>query len=147
VVEHLDRVDLLKNAPVIFQERIPPFKDIRVTVVGERLFAAESESHLLDWRTDESVRWVRHELTEDCSTRILALMRRLRLDLGSFDFRMRRSGEYVFFEVNPNGQFLFLEIDEAELPITSALADFLLVVDSKNNSQPELLANEPMRLG
>jgi glutathione synthase/RimK-type ligase-like ATP-grasp enzyme len=46
----LDRLDLLSNAPVLFQQEIPPNKDIRVIVVGGRVFAAESCSRFLDWR-------------------------------------------------------------------------------------------------
>jgi glutathione synthase/RimK-type ligase-like ATP-grasp enzyme len=125
LAEHLSRLDLLANAPVIFQERVPPYKDVRVTVVGQKLFAAECQSPLLDWRTDLNIKWNAHPLSSECESAILRLVSRLGLDFGSLDFRMRPTGDYIFFEINPNGQFLFLEVDDAELPVSAAIADFL----------------------
>ncbi len=40
---------------------------------------------------------------------MLALMRRLGLEYGAADFRATPDGEHVFLEVNPAGQFLFIE--------------------------------------
>jgi len=46
------------------------------------------------------------------------------LTLGSFDFR-EVDKNYYFFEINPNGQFLFLEVDDRRLRISSAVANLL----------------------
>jgi glutathione synthase/RimK-type ligase-like ATP-grasp enzyme len=48
-------------------------------------------------------------------------MRRLGLEYGAIDLRLTPDGEYVFFEVNPAGQFLFVE-HACGLPISAALA-------------------------
>jgi glutathione synthase/RimK-type ligase-like ATP-grasp enzyme len=49
----------------------------------------------------------------------------LRLNFGAFDFILTPSGEYVFLEVNPVGEWGMLERD-LDLPISTAIADFLV---------------------
>jgi glutathione synthase/RimK-type ligase-like ATP-grasp enzyme len=51
-------------------------------------------------------------------------MRRLGLEYGAIDLRLTPDGDYVFFEVNPGGQFLFVE-HACGLPISAALAAHL----------------------
>ncbi len=58
------------------------------------------------------------------SQKLLMLMRRLGLEYGAIDLRLTPDGEYVFFEVNPAGQFLFVE-HACGLPISAALAGHL----------------------
>lgn len=122
---HLRSLGLLANAPVIFQERIDAVRDIRLTVVGDEYFAGESSSHLLDWRLDPSVRWARHRLPASLEGKLQQFMSQIGLALASLDFRLTDSGEYVFLEVNPNGQFLFLEVDDPRLKVSASLADLL----------------------
>lgn len=120
----LKGLSLLDRSPMIFQEEIPPEKDIRVVVVGDRVFAAESSSRQLDWRLDSEVRWTRHYLPRDLERMAIEFVRSMGLDLGSLDFRTRGT-EYYFLEINPNGQFLFLEVDDPRLRISSAVAEML----------------------
>jgi glutathione synthase/RimK-type ligase-like ATP-grasp enzyme len=125
-LHQLQHLELLDNAPVIFQDLVEPHVDIRVTVIQQKIFAVESRSQRLDWRTDAAISWTYHQLPESVQARILALMHQLRLTLGHLDFRIGKDGEYVFFEVNPAGQFLFLEVDDERIQVTSALADLLI---------------------
>lgn len=131
---YLERLGLLANAPVLFQEEIPPNRDIRVTLVGDRIFSGESSSQLLDWRADSGLIWKKHELPLQIETRVLKLMSLLGLQFGSLDFRVAPNGDYVFFEVNPNGQFLFLEVDDQRLQISRAFADFLVSAQDQGSS-------------
>jgi hypothetical protein len=121
-----NKFSLLRNAPAIFQERIPPSRDVRIAVVGKKIFAAVSESKMLDWRVDGKLSWVGHRLPAVMESMIRTFMRRIGLTLGHFDFRLCADGAYVFFEVNPSGQFLFLEVDDHQIEVTSALADLLV---------------------
>ena len=43
---------------------------------------------------------------------------------GAIDMRLTAEGEYVFLEVNPAGQWLFIE-ERTGQPITAAVADCL----------------------
>ena len=51
-------------------------------------------------------------------------MQVLRLYYGAADLIEDVDGEYVFLEINPSGQFLFVEAD-TELPISAAWARLL----------------------
>jgi glutathione synthase/RimK-type ligase-like ATP-grasp enzyme len=55
---------------------------------------------------------------------LLALQRRLGLYYGAIDMRLTPDGEYVFLEVNPAGQWLFVE-RLTGMPIGQAVADLL----------------------
>lgn len=121
--------DLLRLAPVIFQERIDGGPDLRVTIVDDRVFAAElNPTHpeaKLDWRLDMTVETLPHELPGDVADRLRAFQRAMGLRYGAYDLRRDTKGRYVFFEVNPGGQFLFVEI-HAKLDISAAIAEALL---------------------
>ena len=47
---------------------------------------------------------------------------------GAIDMRLTPHGEYVFLEVNPAGQWLFIE-ERTGQPITAALAGYLINAD------------------
>jgi hypothetical protein len=59
---------------------------------------------------------------------LLRLMRRLGLVYGAIDLRVRPDGEHVFFEVNPSGQWLFVE-ERTGLPLTRTFVDVLAGLD------------------
>ncbi len=122
--DSLAGLSLLERAPLIFQQEIPVGKDIRVVVVGNSIFAAESSSKDLDWRLDSEVRWRTHKLPNHLKDKLKKFMTKMRLVMGSFDFRVVDE-EYYFFEINPNGQFLFLEVDDRSLKISSKVAELL----------------------
>jgi len=126
--EDLARLDLVRLAPVIFQRRIQGV-DLRVTVIGEAIFAAEIDardsSYPVDMRMvigQAKIRAV--DLPQALRERLLALMRRLGLVYGAIDLKQDAGGDYHFLEVNPAGQWQFAE-QRAGLPITQAHADAL----------------------
>ncbi|MYW03811.1 hypothetical protein GT354_37130 [Streptomyces sp. SID3343] len=51
-------------------------------------------------------------------------MARMGLFFGAFDFAVRPDGEWVFFEVNPSGQWHWL-VRRTGLPLVEAMADAL----------------------
>jgi glutathione synthase/RimK-type ligase-like ATP-grasp enzyme len=127
--DDLRRLDVLCNCPAIFQERIDAQLDIRVTVIGRDLYAAEIHSQLgkspLDWRLDYSGPFRPHILDNKTSKRLCGLMHRLGLVYGAIDLRLTPQGEYVFLEINPNGQYLFIEL-LAKMPLSERMAQFLM---------------------
>jgi D-alanine-D-alanine ligase-like ATP-grasp enzyme len=52
------------------------------------------------------------------------LMDALNLQYGTIDMRLREDGEYVFLEINPQGQFLYVEI-KTGMPIARTMAELL----------------------
>jgi ribosomal protein S6-L-glutamate ligase RimK-like protein len=126
---HLAMLKRLGLAPAIFQEYVRGESDIRVTVVGDRVFAGRIHTAKgndpVDWRTDPDNPWYTHRLPPTIKHRCVELTHRLGLRYGAIDLRMSAEGEYVFFEINPGGQFLFLEVWTG-LPIAKALATYLV---------------------
>lgn len=122
-------LDKVRFAPVIFQEYIRAEADLRVTVVGDRIFPAAIYSPGTDYEVDfrMALGQARVEpcvLPADVERRIFALMRRLGLVYGAIDLRRTPEGDHVFLEVNTAGEFLFVEERTAQ-PIGRAVAEWL----------------------
>lgn len=122
----------LRLAPVIFQEKVEKISDIRVTVVGDDVFAAEilsqtNESSKVDWRAtdDPDLMHKVHELPQDIVDRCKVLVSSLGLVFGAIDFALMADGSYVFFEINPNGEWLWIE-DQLRFPISDRIAQWLI---------------------
>jgi glutathione synthase/RimK-type ligase-like ATP-grasp enzyme len=127
LTEDLALLDSVKLAPVIFQALVPGAADLRVSIIGSEIFAAavnlEKMEYKLDVRLNQQA-YERHDLPAEIGEKLLMLMRRLGLEYGAIDLRLTPDGDYVFFEVNPAGQFLFVE-HACGLPISAALAAHL----------------------
>jgi hypothetical protein len=121
----------LAYCPMIFQARVPKQIELRITVVGRQVFAAEihsqSSNHTrLDWRRyDEySTTYAPHVLRAETEERCVELVGRLGLCYAAIDMIVTPDGRYVFIELNPNGQYLWIE-RETSLPISDAICDLL----------------------
>lgn len=124
----LDQEDVRSTAH-LFQEWIPKRYDLRLTVVGDRFFAvaihASSDEAYADWRSDYSaLHYEPMETPDSIRCSISAMLKILGLPFGAFDFTITPEGDWVFLEVNPNGQWGWIE-ERTRLPITSAMADLL----------------------
>ena len=115
------------------QEYISKAFELRVTVVAKKVFACKIESqHLadnegkIDWRQgyDHGLRYEPYDLPDDISEKCIKFLDRMRLNFGAFDFIVTPSGDFVFLECNPNGQWLWIEM-ETGLKISEAIADTL----------------------
>lgn len=120
----------VRFAPTLFQEYVPKSVEIRTTVVGNQVFAAEIHSQSLegtrhDWRRKvlELVHKP-HQLPKDIEQKCLSLVRSFGLHFGAMDLILTPRDRYVFLELNPNGQWAWIE-DLTGLPITDALVDVL----------------------
>jgi len=131
--EDLDDLSGLRYCPMIFQEMIPKERELRVTIVGERIFCAGIDSRKLaraahDWRREGdsfAKHWEPFALPEAVQAGLLRLMDRLHLNYGAIDVILTPDGRYVFLEVNPCGEFYWLEL-YADLPISTAIAEVLV---------------------
>ena len=125
--EHLARLSLLRHGPVQFQKLVHG-SDVRVHVVGNRIFATRIESKAVDYRYAATegltIAMKAVELPLHVSESCLRLTRRLGLMLAGIDFKETPEGEYVCFEANPSPDFLFYERLTGQ-PISRALARLL----------------------
>jgi len=107
-------VDNVRVTPVIFQRYVDAVADIRVTVIGDELYAAATDAregeYPVDFRFNLDLRWERHVLPPTVEDALRLLVRRLGLEYGAIDLRLTPDGEYVFLEINPAGQFLWIEM-------------------------------------
>lgn len=109
----------LKYAPQIFQPLIEKARELRVIVVGREVFAAAIDASKttrgrLDWRRLDSrdrVRWTKTTLPPKETRQVFQLLKRLGLVAGALDFIVTPEGRHVFLEVNPAGEWGWLERD------------------------------------
>jgi glutathione synthase/RimK-type ligase-like ATP-grasp enzyme len=110
---------------VAFQELVPDKLDVRATVVGGHLFAAECDAAPDgDWRLVSDPRWRPHELPPEIVARLLQLVRKLDLRFAGIDLLRAPSGDYLFIELNPNGEWGWLQ-QQLGLPLATVLTELL----------------------
>jgi glutathione synthase/RimK-type ligase-like ATP-grasp enzyme len=111
--DNLRSLASMSKIPSLFQERLHG-RELRITVIGEFVNAVEIEfsSQEVDWRRPEVLRTtsvkevtISNELLET----IKKMMSRLHIVFGAFDFILTPEGRYYFLEVNPNGQWYWIE--------------------------------------
>jgi glutathione synthase/RimK-type ligase-like ATP-grasp enzyme len=124
--------DAIRFAPMITQEYVAKRLELRVTVVGREVFAAaihsqESNHARFDWRRYDrsSTRHEPYELPSEVAERCVEIVERLGLSYGAIDLILTPDGRYVFLEVNPSGQWLWIE-EVTGLPISEALCSLLM---------------------
>ncbi|MEN3330153.1 MAG: hypothetical protein V7638_4960 [Acidobacteriota bacterium] len=131
-LEDLEDLSGLSLCPATFQESLPKSLEIRATVVGQRVMSAAVDSQVSarathDWRRD-GLRmiqdWQPYQLPVDVEDKILRLMDHFCLNYGAIDIILTPDGKHVFLELNPCGEFFWLERSPG-LPISEAIADVL----------------------
>lgn len=117
--------------PSIFQPYIEKQLELRIVVIGHNVFACaihsqQSERSREDWRRYdfEHTPYEPYTLPDEITQKILAFMERTGLAFGSIDMILTPAGEYVFLELNPNGQFDWVA-QRAGLPLYEHLAAML----------------------
>lgn len=129
--EQLTMLETIRLTPCQFQEYVPKRTEVRVTVVGDEVFAAEidSQSHertSVDWRHyDVAVPYRAADLPREVADRCYAITRSYGLNFSTIDLILTPDGRYVFLEINPNGQWLWIQELVPELKIAEAIADRL----------------------
>ncbi len=121
-------LDSVALAPNIFQPYVHKMADLRCVVIGEKIFSAKINSQVnpntrKDWRGGDC----QHELfslPEDVEASIHRLMDSFGINFASLDMILTPEGEFVFLELNPYGQWLWLE-EELGLPLVASMADLL----------------------
>lgn len=130
---YLRKIDLVRNCPVIFQQYIEKKSDIRVNVFGEDIFATEicsqqssNEKVRTDWRRAriDEIEHRPYKLSEEISDEIIRFTRSYGLEFGALDFVLSDHGELFFLELNPNGQWGWIE-HLTKQPLRKALVKVL----------------------
>ena len=125
VISNIDKYDL---TPAIIQPYIEKEYEIRTTIVNGKIFSVKIESQInemtkIDWRK-EKIKTIPYDLPKDINKKLIHLLKRLGLNFGAIDIIKTPSGEYYFLEINPNGQWAWIEFDTG-FPIADEIINFL----------------------
>jgi glutathione synthase/RimK-type ligase-like ATP-grasp enzyme len=115
-------------APTILQPYVAKAFELRCVVIGDSMFAAK-----MDTQADEKSRidsrggdpdYETFALPDEVQSSLRRLMKSFGLNFASLDMIVTPEGDFVFLELNPNGQWLWLEL-ELGLPLVATMADLL----------------------
>ncbi|GII85483.1 hypothetical protein Ssi03_34730 [Sphaerisporangium siamense] len=116
----------INHAAHLFQRQVEKIADVRVTVVGDKIFPVRIDGASgLDWRRHyPELSYSLIEAPSPIAGAIRAYLDRLGLIFGAFDFALTREDEWIFLECNPNGQWAWFP-EPIPARIASAIADHL----------------------
>lgn len=132
------------GAQSIFQE-IVYGTSMRVTVVGNRTFATRitpaPDDPSIDWRLGQAEADMQPAIIpEDVRERLAAFQLRFGLTYGAYDFIVTPDGTWWFLEINPVGQYGFVELRTGQ-PIAAAIADHLCPESASPDSTHQVMAS------
>ena len=116
--EILAKAELTRHCPTLFQKAVEKEYDVRVCVVdkhavGVGLVGKEQDgSQRLDIRRDNmsDVEYVEANIPAEITESLLKLISSYNLRFAAIDMAVDVNGNWVFFEINPNGQWAWLDI-------------------------------------
>lgn len=130
--ELMEELDGVTHTPCLFQALIPKKYELRITVIGNKVFSAEIHSQVnsktqIDWR-DYSVEipYKKASLTSEFEAKCLEFVKSYNLNYGALDFIVTPENDFIFLELNPVGQFYFIEQKVNELKMLDHLVDCLI---------------------
>ena len=122
------RLETIADCPTTFQEYIEAQCDLRVVWIDGEMWPVSIDSQAgtspEDCRFDNSVTFKLWALPPSVHDGLTRLMTDLGLVFGAIDLRLGVDGQYYFLEVNPAGQFVYLEL-KTGIPLIAALASVL----------------------
>jgi glutathione synthase/RimK-type ligase-like ATP-grasp enzyme len=128
----LRTLSALDGHPLFFQPTIDKAIELRATVVGEQVFVAAIHSQetlhaRIDWRRHypAPIRHSVYEMPRHIAAKCVRLTQALHLRYAALDFIVTPEGRYIFLEINPNGEYGWVE-DATGLPISAAIAEELV---------------------
>lgn len=136
----VDKIATNGAMPIYLQRQIIKQSDIRVTVVGDKVFGAKIlsqgfDTSMIDWRRADAI--LPHEkidIPSEIQGMCLRLCGYFNLNFAAIDFILDHSGNFWFLEINPNGQWAWIESLLGH-PISDEIAK-LLVAGVEDDSKP-----------
>jgi hypothetical protein len=130
-------------SPAIYQALVPGSEHLRICCFGDQTHTALLRTERLDWRYPLDADAEPYELDHSITRRLQLMLEGLNLRMGIFDMKIDPGGgEPAWLEVNPQGQFLFLQ-GMCEMPLTEVFTDFLV----RELDRPPSVQNRHHHLG
>jgi hypothetical protein len=123
------RLAELKWCPTQFQQYVEGF-DVRVHVVGDKVFATRIESSATDYRyasaqVGKAANLAATKLSDDVADKCIRLTAGLGLAFAGIDLKFAPDGRVYCFEVNPSPGYSYFEANTGQ-PIARAVARYLV---------------------
>lgn len=130
--QHMEHIDAVRNHPTLFQEYVDKDYELRITVTRNEVIpiaihSQDSEMSKIDFRRYDfdTVKYTKTQLPGQIESFCHNIRDHYGLAFAEIDMIRTKQGEYVFLELNPNGQWLWLELQSA-VPLTPFVAKNLL---------------------
>ncbi len=115
--KHLKQMGGLQVSPMSFQKNIAKKRELRVTIVGKKVFTAAVDSQKLDtaktdWRVEGAAlvtHWYPYQLPKDMERKLLKMMDMFQLNYGAIDIIETPRGEFYYLETNSGGEYFWLD--------------------------------------
>lgn len=111
--------------PIYLQEYVNKSFEVRITIVKNSVFSVKIESKdLVDWRKAyETNKYSLIDVPHSIKNKLFQMMDDFNIDFGAFDFIVNEDGKWIFLEVNPNGQWQWLE-KALDLEISNSIISY-----------------------
>ena len=110
-----NKIDLVANSPQIIQNFVEKQCELRITIVGDQIFACaidaqKSKLGKIDWRIYDTsnTSYTKFDLPVEIQEKCLKMLKCMDLSFGCIDMILTPGNEYIFLEINPNGQWLWI---------------------------------------
>ena len=102
----------IRVTPIYLQQYIKKEYEVRVVIMADVTFAVRIDCNTdLDWRRDyENHKYRLIKCPEKIKQQCLKMMKSWEISFAAIDFIVNDNNEWFFLEVNPNGQWLWLEL-------------------------------------
>jgi len=113
--------------PIYLQEYVPKKYEVRITVINKKFYTVRIDTKdKIDWRKDyENHKYSLIECPKEIQNKCLKMLKYYNLFFGIFDYIVTPQEEWIFLELNPNGQWLWLE-KKLNLDISNKIIKYLI---------------------
>lgn len=119
----------LFETPIFLQEKIKNKSDIRVVIINKNIFTVridKNDKSEVDWRKPEILKtYSKINLPKKLSNLLIRLNKSFGLIYSAIDLIETPKGEFIFLEINPVGEWVWLE-SELDLNISETLLNEML---------------------
>lgn len=123
----------VEYAPVMIQRELEKHLELRITIIGDSVFSCAIDTRGIehsdvrtDWRViePESLPHSLVSIPDSLSNALKGMLKHYNLNYGAFDVIQESDGRYYFLELNPNGQYLWIELITGA-PMSEAMASLI----------------------
>lgn len=107
--ELLTKSESIASSPACYQEYIEGKKHLRIVIAGRHWDAVEIINENVDSRTRYMSESKKSSVPAEFINKLQQLLYSLKLKMGIIDVKVNKKEEYVFLEVNQQGQFFHLD--------------------------------------